>query len=75
MPATLAAPTPQMASAGPVVASAARIGLGLTVPELEDLLIAIGDREDLAGPDERARLIRGRRALEAELVRLLLSTH
>ena len=48
-----------------------RPGLGLTPPELEDLLTAVGDREDLAGPDERARLRRGRHAIEAELARLL----
>jgi hypothetical protein len=42
-------------------------GLGLTAPELEDVLIAIGDLEDRSGPDVRARLGRARRALEREL--------
>lgn len=48
-------------------------GLGLDVDVVEDLLVAIVDREDIAGPDERARLQRGRRAIERELVRRLAS--
>lgn len=43
----------------------------LTAEELVELLTAIGDREDQAGTDARARLARGRRALEAELARAL----
>lgn len=46
-------------------------GLGLTAHELEELLTAVGDREDQAGTDARARLQRGRRALERELAVLL----
>lgn len=46
-------------------------GLGLDVDVVEDLLVAIVDREDIAGPDERARLQRGRRAIERELARRL----
>jgi hypothetical protein len=42
-------------------------GLGLTVAILEDLLVAVADRQDVAGPDERARLGRARSALELEL--------
>lgn len=45
----------------------ARAGLGLAIPDLEELLTAVGDREDTVGPDARARLARGRRALELEL--------
>jgi hypothetical protein len=46
--------------------------LGLTVDELEELLVAIGDRQDLeADTGRRARLERARRALEAELARHL----
>lgn len=50
----------------------ARAGsLGLTPVELEDVLVAIGDLEDRAGTDARARLARARRALERELADLL----
>lgn len=45
--------------------------LGLTAIELDELLTAVGDREDAVGTDARARLARARRALEAELARLL----
>lgn len=45
--------------------------LGLTALELEDLLVAIGDLEDRAGTDQRARLARGRAALERELARTM----
>lgn len=45
--------------------------LGLDPLELEELLVAVGDREDQAGTAARARLTRGRRALEAELARAL----
>lgn len=55
---------------GPAPPPAAR-GLGLTLPDLEELLLAVGDREDTVGTDARARLARGRIALEAELTRLL----
>jgi hypothetical protein len=45
--------------------------LGLTPPELEELLTAVGDREDTATAAARARLARGRRALERELAKAL----
>jgi hypothetical protein len=48
-----------------------RPGLGLELDVLEELLTAVGDREDVATADARARLCRGRRALEAELARAL----
>lgn len=38
-----------------------------TVLELDDAVTAILDRENVAGPDERARLRRVRRRLELEL--------
>lgn len=48
--------------------AAARRALGLDALELEELLTAIGDREDVVGdPFVLARLRRGRRALEREL--------
>lgn len=47
-------------------------GIGaLELDDLEELLVAVGDREDAVGEDARARLARGRRALEHELARLL----
>lgn len=61
MAATIAPPTP----------AEPRAGLGLGLPELVELLSAVGDREDATGPEARARLRSGRRALEAELGRLL----
>jgi hypothetical protein len=42
-----------------------------TLPELRDVLVAIGDREELATGDERTRLRRSRLRLEAELADLL----
>lgn len=45
-------------------------GLGLSVDELEELLVAVGDREDQVGEQARARLARGRMALERELAAL-----
>lgn len=55
----------------PAVAPAT-LELGLTIPELEEALMAIGDREDLVGdPNRRARLARARAALERELGRAL----
>lgn len=46
--------------------------LGLTAAELEEALVALGDREDLAtGVDQRARLARVRAALERELGRAI----
>jgi len=47
--------------------------LGLDPTDLEEVLRAIGDREDQAGGDARARLARGRRALERELAATLES--
>lgn len=43
--------------------------LGLDADVLEELLRAVGDREDAATADVRARLARGREALELELAR------
>lgn len=60
-------PAPAFPLAGPVDTPA----LGLELPDLEELLFAIGDREDHATLDERARLARARRALERELARIL----
>lgn len=49
-----------------------RGALGLSVDELEELLVAIGDRQDLeADQGRRARLARGRAALERELSRAI----
>jgi hypothetical protein len=44
---------------------------GIELAAVEDLLIALADREDVAGPEERARLRASRRALELELSRRL----
>lgn len=46
-------------------------GDGLTLADLDAGLTALVDREDLAGPDERARLRRVRDALERQAARLL----
>jgi hypothetical protein len=63
--------TPPRSEAVVALAHAAR-GLGLHVDELEELITAAHDRADaLADPGQRARLGRGRRALERELSRLL----
>lgn len=48
---------------------APRVGLGLTASDLEEALLAVGDREDHVGTDGRARLARVRAALERELLR------
>lgn len=50
-----------------VLAPAPTPRLGLDALELEAILVAIGDLEDRSGPDVRARLARGRAALELEL--------
>jgi hypothetical protein len=50
-------------------ATAAAPLLELDTPELEELLVAVADREDAATSDVRARLARGRAALERELAR------
>lgn len=55
----------------PIVDARQALGLDLTPDVLEELLIAIGDREDHATADVRARLARGRAALERELTRAL----
>lgn len=61
----------RVARRGAVVTPApvAERSLDLTPDVLEELLLAVGDREDMVGPDARARLARGRAALERELVR------
>jgi hypothetical protein len=47
-------------------------GLGVPADELEELILAAGDRLELEGdPDRRARLQRGRGALERELGRII----
>ncbi len=43
----------------------------LTLDDYAAVLKAIGDREDQVGPDERARLARGRLALELQAAELL----
>lgn len=55
----------------PVRVAAAPAGLGLTPDVLEELLLAVSDAEDFATTDVRARLGRGRAALEAELARTI----
>lgn len=54
----------------PIADARQALGLDLTPDVLEEL-IAIGDREDHATADVRARLARGRAALERELTRAL----
>jgi len=57
---------------GPATINAARHALGLNELELEELLLAIGDRhETLADLEARGRLQRARVALELELSGLL----
>lgn len=46
------------------------LGLGLDAGDLEEVLVAIGEREDFATADVRARLARARHALERELAAL-----
>lgn len=45
--------------------------LDLDAVELEELILAVNDRAEWADPDTRARLARGRRVLERELVATL----
>lgn len=45
--------------------------LGLDLRDLDELLCAIGDREDLAGPEARERLARARQAVEADAGHLI----
>jgi len=52
-------------------AADAATALGLGVGDLEEMLTAIGDRQDATSSDAHARLERGRRALELELSRML----
>lgn len=62
---------PAPAPLAPLELGALRAGLGLTPQDLEAVLTAVADRAELAPADERARLARGRLALELELGRAI----
>lgn len=51
------------------------VGLGLTAAELNELIVAVHDREEVATPEQRAALARGRGALNRELAELLNREH
>lgn len=70
---TLTRPTPEHEQLAPALAPVTGGLAALHPPDIEAGLTAIGDREDIASTDERARLRRVRAALEDELARHLRS--